>query len=308
MLLSAYVASGVYFVQPRERAVVRYFGRTTQFSTKVPPGLHYAPPWPFARVNKVRTTEVRRMYVGLTPQQREAMAAGDMREVLASPASDVLTGDVNILKATMVVQYQVVEPARFLLATRKPERLVHSAVQGALIDALAGMPVDQALTVAKTALQSQVLAQAQKLLDRYECGVLLVATHLESIDPPVAILAAFQDVVNAKKDGEKAVDRAVAESDRTLSSARGSAAAMGESAEGYRQTRLSRARGEAARFNDLLAEYRKNPELFRKRLVLETYERVLPRLRTYIVDDQLGETPTHVRIIDTAPSQPPSSP
>lgn len=296
--LLIYLATGVYFVQPDQRGVVRWFGHAPASDRKVSPGLHYALPWPICRVDRPTTTEVRRVYVGLTPELRAAIAAGDLETIMESPASDMLTGDVNVLKITMVVQYQVGDPAEYLFGAREPDRLVGSTVQAVLIDVLAGLPVDQALTVAKAGLQTETLARAQHLLDRYGCGVRLVATNLESIDPPRAVIAAFQDVVSAKKDGEKVIDRAVSEASRVVSRARGEAARVHEEAQAYRQTRISRARGQASRFLSILAEYRRAPSVFRERALLETLEKVLPNVRTYVLDSRPDDPPTRIRILE----------
>ncbi|MBN2447989.1 MAG: hypothetical protein JXO22_14755, partial [Phycisphaerae bacterium] len=191
VLLAAYAASGFYFIQPEELGVVRWFGRAPEWSRRVPPGLHYALPWPFCRVDQPTTSEVRRVYVGLLPERREAIARGEVASLTASPVSDMLTGDVNILKITMVVQYQVIDPAAYLFVAEDPDKLVRDTVQAELIDALAVLPVDAALTVAKSELQRLTRERAQAVLERYGCGVLLTDTTLEAIDPPRAIIAAF---------------------------------------------------------------------------------------------------------------------
>ncbi len=296
--LMAWLASGVYFVQPDERAVVRWFGRVPVGQDRVPPGMHWALPAPFCRVERPKTTEVRRIYIGLSPDEREAINRGDRMARLASTPSDMLTGDVNILKVTMVVQYQVVDPVQYLFGTANPDRIVAGAVQGVLAKELSGMAVDQALTGAKAQLQSATLARAQELLDDYGVGVQLVATNLEAIEPPRAIITSFQDVVSAKKDGEKATERAHADASRIMSWARGAAITAQAEAEGYATGRLGRARGEASRFNSLLVEYTRNPSVFRQRLLLQTLETVLPRMDTYILDRQPGDPPTSVRLIE----------
>lgn len=298
LVLIAYACSGFYFVNPDSRGVVRWFGRVPQAFRRVPPGLHYALPRPFCRVDRPTTTEVRRVYVGLAPKERAALAESDPEAIRRTLASDMLTGDTNILKTTMVVQYQVVEPVDYLFRTERPDALVRATVQAVLIETLAGMPVDQALTGGKTSLQNETLKRSQERLDRYGCGVQLVSASIETIDPPRAIIDAFQDVVSAKKDGESAVDRAVAESSRILSGARGEASKKTESAEAYKQTRIARARGEGDRFLSVLEEYRRAPEVYRVRLWLQTLEDVLPKVRTLVVDHKPGDPPTHIRIVE----------
>jgi membrane protease subunit HflK len=304
--LAAYAASGFYFVQPNERGVVRWFGRVPASQQRPPhgigPGLHYAPPWPICRVDIPETTAVRRVSVGMSPELREAIAQGETWAMQASPASDVFTGDVNILKVTMAVQYQIADPVAYLLACENPDELVRLAVQAVLIEELAKLPVDQALTVAKSQLENDTRQRAQELLDQtYGCGVQLVGANLASIDPPRAIVAAFQDVVSAKKDGEREIDRARSERNRVLPRARGDAARALEEAHAYRQSRIGRARGETDSFLNLLAEYQRAPEVTADRLRLQTFERVLAKVRKVIVDNRPGEDPTRIKIIDESP-------
>lgn len=304
--LAAYGASGFYFVQPDERGVVRWFGRVPAAEQRPPygvgPGLHYAPPWPICRVDAPETTAVRRVSVGMSPELRAAITQGETWAMQASPTSDVFTGDVNILKVTMAVQYQIANPVAYLLTCEDPDELVRVAVQAVLIEELAKLPVDQALTIAKSKLEDDTRQRAQELLDEtYGCGVQLVAANLASIDPPRAIVAAFQDVVSAKKDGEREIDRARSERNRVLPRARGDAARALEEAHAYHQTRVGRARGETDRFVNLLAEYRRAPEVTADRLRLQAFERVLAKVRKIIIDDRPGEDPTRVKIIDETP-------
>lgn len=299
--LLAWLATGIYFVAPDERGVVRWFGKVNSGAASVSPGVHYALPWPFAEVDTPRTSEVRRVTVGMTLAQRQGVADGDITAIAKSPDTDMLTGDVNILKVTLIGQYQVTDPAAYLFGSREPARLVHNTLNAVLIEKLAGMPVDAALTTGKAALQLEVEQAAQAMLDRYACGVQLVSTTLEAIDPPRAIIKAFQDVVSAKKDGERVIESANAESSRTLARARGQSARELALAEGYAEKRVAAARGEAARFNSLLAAYREYPQLYRQRLFLQTMEAILPRMRLYVIDDQDGDPPTRVRITETQP-------
>jgi membrane protease subunit HflK len=299
--LAVWLASGIYFVAPDERGVVRWFGRVPDGLHSVSPGLHYALPWPVTRVDTPRTSEVRRVTIGMTLEQRDAISSGDITALTASPASDMLTGDVNILKVTVIGQYQVADPVAYLFGAVRPDQLVRDTLSAVLIEKLAGMPVDAALTTGKAALQLEVEQTAQAALDRYGCGVQLVSTTLEAIEPPRAIIKAFQDVVSAKKDGERVIDAATAEASRIAARARGKAAQALAEAEGYAQQRVAAARGEAARFESLLAAYRESPAVFRQRLYLQTMEVILPRIKMYVIDEQAGDPPTRVRIMETQP-------
>ena len=295
--VTVYLASGFYFVRPEQRAVVRWFGRIPDARQEVEPGLHYAPPWPVCRVDKL-TIEVRRVYVGLLPDQREAIDRGDIAAITASPTSDMLTGDNNILKVTMVVQYRVSDPAAYSTRTDDPDGLVRNTVQAALVQTLAALPVDKALTTAKVRLQNETVRQAQALLNEYGCGVRLAGARLSMIDPPHAVADAFNEVLSAKKDGERVVDEALAQANTILPRARGEAARITQEAEAYRVSKVSRARGDADRFVSVLTEYLKAPRVTRDRLWLQTFETVLPRVRVYVLDNREGEVPANIKIID----------
>lgn len=298
----AYAASGLYFVQPDERGVVRWLGRVPG-GRSVAPGLHYALPWPFCRVATPKTTEVRRVYVGQLPVQRAAITRGDLDAITASPATDMLTGDNNILKLTLVIQYQVGDPVAYVTSVGDPDALVRDTVQAALVEGLAALPVDQALTTAKVHLQNETMRAAQGRLDAYGCGVRLVGARVEAIEPPRAVAEAFKDVVSAKKDGERLIDQAVGEANTILPRARGEAVRITQESEGYRASKVNRARGEADRFTSLLAEYRKAPRVTLARLRLQAFESVLPRVRVYVLDESGGGDTTPLKLIETGKSQ-----
>ena len=292
----AYLASGIYVVQPEERGLVRRFGRIAQ--SNVQPGIHLAFPWPIDRVDKPRTTEVRRVSVGLSPEDAEAIAMGDIAAISRTLDTDILTGDENILKATMVVQYHIADVAGYLTGVDEPDRLVRTTVLAILVDLLGGLSVDDALTVAKGPLQTQVALRAQERLDEYGCGVRVLSTDLAAVDPPLAVIDAFKDVASAKKDCERSRDMAIAFRNSLLPQARGQAAEMTEEVEGYRARRINQTRGRADRFLAQLEAYRQAPEVTRDRLRLQTFDRILPRIKTYILDHKPGEPASRLRLVE----------
>ena len=294
--LVAYVASGTYIVQPDERAVVRRFGGIV--ARNVRPGIHWAFPWPIDQVDKPRTTEVRRVIVGLAPEEADEIRLGNIAAITRALETDVLTGDENILKSTMVVQYQISDAAQFLFGTANPNELVRMTVAAVFADLIGGLTVDDALTVGKTLLQSQTLIRAQQRLDEYGCGVSLLSTDLTDVSPPLAVLDSFNDVASAKKDRERSRDQAVAFRNTILPQARGAAAQRVQQAEAYKLRRVNHATGQADRFVAKYEAYRENPVVTRDRIRLEYFERILPRMRTYILDGNPDEPVTRLRLVE----------
>ena len=68
--------------------------------------------------------------------------------------------------------------------------------------------------------------------------------------------------------------------------ARGEAEAMIRDAEGFKESRIKRSEGDAAKFTTILKEYRKAKSITEKRLYLETMEKVLPDIEKIIVPDK----------------------
>jgi len=294
LALAAYLASGFFFVQPDERAVIRRFGRIVE--PQADPGLHFAWPWPVGRVDKPRTRQVQRVTVGMDPETRAAIAAGDLIAATRSPGSDFFTGDTNIVKATMVAQYQISAVDQYLIQTAAPDALVALAVQSVMVEALGGYSIDDALTSAKAQIQNYTREHAQQMLDRYACGITLVAVDLESIEPPHAITGAFRDVASAKKDQEKQIDQAKSYANQIIPRAQGRAFELRADAESYRQRRIQEARGDADAFRALHAEYAKSPQVTRTRLLLDTLARIVEQADTYVLPPDAQGPPMKLTI------------
>lgn len=293
---AGYAGSGLYFVQPDERAVVRRFGRLT--GAEKGPGLHYELPWPMGRVDRPKTTQVRRVVVGLSPEDKLLIQQGDVEAMMSSPQSDVLSGDINILKVTLIAQYRIGDPTRYVLRTVDPDGLVRQAVQATLIEALSRMPVDALLTTDRLAVRDAIESRSRRLLEQYETGVTLVSAAIQSIEPPRAVTDAFKAVTNEEYERSRKVHDAERDADRRIRDAQARAYERVQEASAYRSQRLARARGEADAFLKQHAEYVKAPGVTRARLFLAKMEELLPRVRMIVLDEQGGESPIELKLIE----------
>ncbi|MFQ5869524.1 MAG: protease modulator HflK, partial [Candidatus Zixiibacteriota bacterium] len=136
--------------------------------------------------------------------------------------------------------------------------------------------------------QEEVKRGVQGGLDAYGVGIRISSVNLRTAEPPPEVIRAFQDVVNAKADRERLINNASGYANEILPKARGEAEQMTQAAEAERQRRVANARGEAQRFTDILREYNKAPEVTRKRLYLETAEKILPKLSKYFFESEGG--------------------
>jgi membrane protease subunit HflK len=268
-----WLASGMYTVASNETGVVTRFGKVHE---RTRPGLHYALPWPIDRVQTPTTTDVKRIEVGFT-QNGELWA--ERRR------SDMLTGDENILKLMMVVQYKVRDPVALLFSTEEPVWLIEKSVESALSAYVASMNVDDVLTSGKAEIEIEVVKRAQKMLDAYDTGIVLLGGNLKTVSPPEPVIEAFNDVTRAKKDAERLVEDARMVENTVVPQARGEAEKIVNEARGNADLRVHEARGSADRFTSLLAEYERDPKLTRTRLYIETMERVLDKVDVVLVED-----------------------
>jgi membrane protease subunit HflK len=268
--------TGIYLVAPDQQAVETLFGRVV--TPRVMPGLHYALPWPIQSFAKLKVRQLQRLVVG-----------GEIADSLLGRtpplASQFLTGDQNIINMRVVVQYSVSVPADYLFQAQSPAQIVGAAVESELARRVAHRGVDAVLTTEKAAIQEEVRAAAQKLLNEYRAGVALSTINIESVTPPAEAAGAFRDVASARADTARIVNDAEGYANDLIPKARGQAQQSLAEAQAYQEKKINEATGDAARFTQFVAEYSKAAQVTGQRLYLETMEQVLPRIKKVMVDE-----------------------
>jgi membrane protease subunit HflK len=198
-------------------------------------------------------------------------------------ADDFLTGDLNLVTAEALVQYRVRDPGDYLFRAKNVELSLSAISDWALTRALANRGVDELLTSGRTEVANGLGHVIQSLADQEGLGVRVVAIRLGRVVPPSAVAPAFADAARARSDRRQAITRAEEYRDRAQAEARGQGREIADAAAGRFDRLVQPARGEAARFAQVLAEARKAPGAFRQRLFLETVAELLPRFRRTVV-------------------------
>lgn len=273
-LAAAYALTGVYVVQPDEQAVVRRFGAAQPRLRG--PGAQWGWPWPWDRVDRFQPLHVRRITLG-----GPDTASG----VLAPGATQLLTGDRNLVNVRATVQYSVAEPIAYLFAADGLEDTVRVAAEAVLTEALESQAVDRALTLGKRELAAAAADRLQATADRYGLGITIRSVDLGSVEPPPEVAAAFEQVTSALRQREQALNEAQSYSVQVQAEAQGAAQRELDLAKAYRDRIRAQAQGEADRFYSLLAEYRRQKVLTSARLYLETLAEILPRLKSKLLLD-----------------------
>jgi len=280
-ILIIFALTGIYIVNPGEQAVIRRFGAVLEKS--IYEGIHYRLHYPIDQVQKVNISEVRRADVGINLP--EHMHTND------TPSNvQLLTGDENIIRSEAIVHYKVIDATKFLYnVNSNDEILVRNSIEAALVEVISSMPVDDILSTQKVQAQGSIMKKAQSVLDKYDAGIQLTAFNIQSIVPPDTVANAFKDVTAAKEDKEKEINQAKGYYNSLIPEARGKANDKITQAEAYKIEVINNAKGEAQKFEAMLLEYQKNSQIYSQdttkyRLFLETLQKILPKVKKYIVD------------------------
>ena len=257
---AGYLASGSYFVRPGEQAVVRRFGRVS--GEAAGPGIHYRWPYPIERMDIVQVSEAREI---------------DTDKKL------LLTGDENLIEASVAVHFRVKNTVRFLLNAADPEQVVKNAAESSVRSVVGRNEIDVLLTTGRDMVREETMETLQKELDRNEVGLEVMDVLILYLAPPDDVKEAFQDVASAREDRATYINEAYSFSNALIPGARAEAAEKLLSAEAYRTEKINRVEGEAARFLSKVEEYIKAREVTRTRLYIEAMEKVLPGVRKFLV-------------------------
>lgn len=284
-VLGIYLLTGIYIVNPGEQAIVRRFGAV--LPETITEGIHYRLPSPIDQVQKVNVAEVRRADVGMNLPEH-------MHEDDTPQAVQLLTGDENIITSQAIVHYKVKDAAKFLYnVNSNDEQLVRYSVESAMVNIMSNIAVDDILSTEKVNAQNSLMEQAQQILDSYDSGIKITAFNIQAIVPPDAVAEAFRDVNAAKEEKEKSINEAKGYYNSLIPEARGKADTMLTQAESYQIEQINQATGDAEKFESLLKEYQNNSKIYtsdttKYRLLLETFDKILPKVKKYIVDSTDG--------------------
>ncbi len=286
LLLFAYLISGFFIVAPDERAVVLRFGEAVR---EEGPGPHYRFPAPIEREIKVQVTKIRKEEIGF-----ETISAGPpARYRQVDQEALMLTGDNNIVELDFIVQYRIKQTPQgttnFLFNVADPRQAVRDAAEAAMREVIGASKIDDALTEGKERIQVDAEALLQSVLDEYQAGIDILTVKLQDVDPPDAVNDAFKDVISAEQDKERLINEARGYANDVVPKARGQAAQILAEAEAYAKAVVSNAEGAANRFVALYDEYSKAKEVTKRRLYLETIERVMERSDKIILGSEAGQ-------------------
>ena len=259
VVVIVWLASGIYIVDPAERGVVLRFGA---YQDVTAPGPHWHIPFPIERVIEVNVDQV-----------------STFRH-----KAEMLTKDENIVDVELTIQSRIQDPANYLFQDWNPEKTLRDATETAVREAVGKNDLDFILTEGRSRVAAEIKKRAQALIDVYKTGLIITSVNMQPAKPPEQVKSAFDDAIKAREDKERLENKAEAYANQIIPQARGEAARILADAKAYRDKTIAEAEGIAARFIKVYDEYKKAPEVTRRRLYLDTMETVLSRTGKVLVD------------------------
>ncbi|WP_108263399.1 FtsH protease activity modulator HflK [Mangrovicoccus ximenensis] len=273
VVLGIWLYNSLYTVRPEENSVELFLGAYSQTGTE---GLNFAP-WPLVTHEVIPVSVERVEELGIGRGSRSSEDAGLM-----------LTTDEAVVDIDYQVVWNVTDAAAFLFNLRDPQMTVRAVSESAMREIIAQSELAPILNRDRGLIQDMAHELIQGTLDSYGAGINIVRVNLDKADPPQEVIDSFREVQAAEQERDRLQRQADAYANRVLAGARGESAQLLEEAEGYRARVINEAEGEASRFVAVLQEYRAAPEVTRKRLYLETMERVLGDVDKTILDPALA--------------------
>src|SRR5215212_8275651 len=279
-LLVVWGFSGFFRVEPDEVGVILRFGK---YVREVQPGLNYHLPYPIETALTPEALRRIKTDIGMRTVE-DARRGTQIRDV--PEESLMLTGDENIVDVDFSV-FWLIKPngvGNYLFNIQNPDGTVKAVAESAMREVIGRSQIQPVLTGARQNIEVAVQELMQKTLDTYGAGVAVQQVQLQKVDPPAQVIDSFRDVQAARADLERAQNEAQTYANRVVPEARGRAAQILQGADAYKSQTVAEATGQTSRFSKIYEEYKKAPEVTRKRMYLETMERVMAGTDKIILD------------------------
>lgn len=275
--LLIWLGTGFFIVQEGQQAVITQFGK---YHSTVGAGFNWRLPYPVQRHEVIFVTQIRSVDVG----RDVVIKATGLRE------SAMLTEDENIVEIKFAVQYRLNDARAFLFESKNPADAVVQAAETAVREVVGKMKMDSALSEERDQIAPRVREMMQTILDRYKVGIEVVGINLQQggVRPPEQVQAAFDDVLKAGQERERAKNEAQAYANDVIPRAVGAASRLKEEADAYKSRIVAQAQGDSQRFKSVLAEYQKAPQVTRDRMYIDAMQEIYGNVTKIMVDSKQG--------------------
>jgi membrane protease subunit HflK len=278
IIVAIWMATGFYIVDQGSLGVVQRFGKFTQ-TTEPGPRWHW--PFPIETKTVVNMEQVRRLEVGYRSNNE-----GSGSKTKVPNEALMLTEDENIIDMQVAVQYKLKNAKDYVFNNRDTDKAVMSAAETAIREVVGKSKLDDLLQKGLP----DTSARMQAILDSYNTGILITSVSRQKGAAPEQVKEAFDDVNRANQDYQRQINLGQAYANDVIPKARGNASRLAAEAAGYKLKVENEATGNASRFEQVLTQYNKAPEVTRQRLYLDAQEQIMSNTSKVIVDQKGGNS------------------
>ncbi|MFK7738484.1 MAG: FtsH protease activity modulator HflK [Pirellulaceae bacterium] len=296
ILVLILIYTSIYTVQAEEQGVVLRFGK---YIKTVDPGLRFKLP---VGIDTVEIVPVKRQLKQEFGFGTQGSTNPDQTSSEQAEERSMVTGDLNAATVEWIIQYRIREPQLYLFKVREPGDTLRDISESVMRTVVGDRTVDEVITVGRQEIESEALEQLQTLVNKYELGLSIDQVQLKNVNPPRQVQASFNEVNQAQQQREKMVNVANGEYNKVVPRATGEAEQKTQAAEGYALKRVNEAEGDVSRFDALLEEYLKAPEVTKRRIYIETMKDVVPNLGKKIIIDEKASQILPLLQLDTSTS------
>ena len=277
VIVAIWLSTGFFIVQEGQQGVITQFGR---YHSTVGAGFNWRMPYPIQRQELVFVTQIRSVDVG----RENIVKSTGLRE------SAMLTEDENILEIKFAVQYRLTDARAYLFETKNPTDTVVQAAETAVREVVGKMKMDAAMSDERDQIGPRIRIIMQRILDQYKVGIEVVGINLQQggVRPPEQVQSAFDDVLKAGQERERAKNEAEAYANDVVPRAVGAASRLKQEADGYKSRIVSQAQGDAQRFKSLVSEYQKAPQVMRDRMYIDAMQQIYSNTTKVLIDAKAG--------------------
>ncbi len=273
-----YATTGFYKIEGDSVGVLTRFGKVVE--RRVQPGLHYKLPWPVDEIHRVKVKQVKTLEINDFGSLFTTAEGGRSYDFFNETSLEphCITGDNNIVAITLVIKYTIGSPVQYLFRLKQPELLMERGAAHLIVQHLAGLRIDEVLTIAKKQLEFDIQQSLTEMLELHETGIQISFLEIKEIKPPRKVQEEFDKVINAEVEKKKVLNEAQGYQNRIVPAARTEANRMIQEARAYKREKILAAEGEAAQFLSKFQQYEQNPQAHQEKIYLEFIQQLLPTI------------------------------
>jgi membrane protease subunit HflK len=264
-----FLSTSFIIVDQTESAVITTFGKYTK---TLGAGLHYKLPFGIQKSQVVKTKVVQTESFGF--RTLKAGVVTQYSDQKFPEESTMLTGDLNIVDVEWIIQFRIVDPRAWLFNVQDRQKTIRDISQSVISRLVGDRLILGVIGPDRPEIQEEAIGMMNTMFSQYGLGIVVDQVQLQNIIPPAGVQDAFEDVNKAIQDMNRLINEGKEAYNAEIPKANGQADQIVEIAQGYASERVNKSRGDVARFVSVLDEYRKAPDVTRKRLYYEMIDEV----------------------------------